>query len=80
VALTLIYGYLAIALLTALLAGVFSARVGRREQPAGHRVMLSAAAGLLWPLMLLGLLEFTSVAAFAKVSRTHHGAGMDVFG
>ena len=31
------------------------------------RAPLSLVAGLMWPLLLIGLVEFTSFAAYAKV-------------
>ena len=36
--------------------------------PAAHRVALSAAAGSLWPLLLIGAVEFSSVAACSSAA------------
>lgn len=61
-------GYATAALVTALVAFIMSSRVSVRRQPPAVRAGLSLAAGLLWPLMLLGLLEFGSFVAYTKVA------------
>lgn len=35
---------------------------------AGHRMALSAAAGALWPLLLIGAVEFSSLAAASSAA------------
>jgi len=37
------------------------------RSPASHPLGVSVLAGALWPLLLLGVLEFSSLAACAKV-------------
>jgi hypothetical protein len=49
---------------------------GRR--PA-HRLGLAMLAGLTWPVMLIGVVEFGGVIALSKVYATDHGeAGVAV--
>jgi heme/copper-type cytochrome/quinol oxidase subunit 2 len=66
-ALTLTVAYLTVAVATTVIVFVASARLGDEPQPTPRRLALSAAAGLVWPVMLLGLAELTSVAVYAKV-------------
>jgi hypothetical protein len=37
------------------------------HRPATHRLSLAAVAGVLWPVMLIGLVEFSSVMVCSKV-------------
>ena len=44
-----------------------------------HRLGLAMLAGLTWPVMLLGVVEFSGVIALSKVYATNHGeAGVAV--
>ncbi len=52
-------------------------RLADRQTPAAHPVMLSVAAGAVWPLLVVGLVELSSVMVFTKVpSKIHHGIGI----
>jgi hypothetical protein len=42
-------------------------RLTDRESPPGHPLMISVAAGAIWPLLLVGLVELGSIIAFTKV-------------
>ena len=64
-----IYG--AIALLSAVGVYIVSRRMGDARRPATHPLILSVLAGALWPLLLIGLVEFGSFAAYVKMHRDH---------
>lgn len=64
---TLFAAYTVVAVLAALAAFIVSARLGVERPPASERIGLSLAAGAVWPVILLGLAEFTSFALYAKV-------------
>jgi hypothetical protein len=64
---TLLIAYAAIAIVAAVIVFAVSARLGDERRPTGERIGLSLAAGLVWPVILLGLAELTSVAMYAKV-------------
>jgi hypothetical protein len=54
------------------LAVTFAAyAAGRRltdgESPPGHPLLVSVAAGAVWPLLVVGLVELSSIMVFAKV-------------
>jgi hypothetical protein len=38
-----------------------------RQLPASHQLMVSVAAGAIWPLLVVGLVELSSIMVFAKV-------------
>lgn len=48
--------------------GVFFAgsRICEPGLPIGYRFTLSVAAGFLWPLLLIGAIEFTSLAMYSS--------------
>jgi hypothetical protein len=53
-----------------------SRRLGDAQNPAPHQLVLSTVAGGLWPLLLLGVVEFSSVAAASSAAshlRSDHG-------
>ena len=66
---TCVLVYVAAATVTAIVAFVASKWVGDERRPATHRVSLSVAAGLVWPLLLLGVFELSSVILYTKVHR-----------
>lgn len=61
-----IYG--ASALVTTALVYFASKRFSDIQRPATVRFGLSLAAGVLWPLVILGLVEFGSFVAYTKVA------------
>ncbi|KAA0097597.1 hypothetical protein CIW49_17220 [Mycolicibacterium sp. P1-18] len=63
---TLLIGYTAVALIAAVVVFVASARLGDERRPTPQRFGLSLAAGAVWPVILLGLAEFSSFAMYAK--------------
>lgn len=76
---TLTWVYLASAVVTTAIVLVASRRLVDVRRPATHRLSLAVAAGLVWPMLLLGLVEFSSVMAYSKVHSPDHGeAGIAV--
>ena len=52
-------------------------RLADRFEPAGHPLLLSVAAGAVWPLLVVGLVELSSVMVFTKVpSKPQSGIGI----
>jgi hypothetical protein len=64
---TLISTYAVIALVSAVAVFVLSDRVSDDRRPATHRALLSLSAGIIWPVLLIGIAEFGSFAMYAKV-------------
>jgi ABC-type spermidine/putrescine transport system permease subunit II len=64
---TLLIAYATIAAAAAVVVFVASARLGDEPRPHGQRMGLSLAAGVVWPVILLGLAELSSFAMYAKV-------------
>ena len=71
-------GYCAVAIAAAVVVFVASERFGDQRRPAPHRTGLSLAAGAVWPMVLLGVLELTSVAMYAKAYRATATRGVAV--
>jgi hypothetical protein len=42
-------------------------RLTDRESPATHPLMVSVAAGAVWPLLVVGLVELSSIIVLTKV-------------
>ncbi len=42
-------------------------RVADRQSPPEHPLMVSFAAGAVWPLLVVGLVELSSVMVFARL-------------
>jgi hypothetical protein len=63
---TLTLAYAAVALVAAVVVFVVSARLGEERRPVLQRVVLSLAAGVVWPVILLGVAEVSSFAMYAK--------------
>jgi hypothetical protein len=42
-------------------------RLGDRQSPPGHQLTVSLVAGAVWPLLVLGLVEMSSIMVIAKV-------------
>lgn len=59
--------YATVAFAATVIVFVASARLGDERVGTVERTGLSMAAGLMWPVMLLGIAELTSVAAYVKV-------------
>jgi hypothetical protein len=66
VVVTLLVGYTAVALVAAVVVFLASARLGDERRPVPQRFGLSLAAGAVWPVILLGLAEYSSFAMYAK--------------
>jgi hypothetical protein len=66
VVVTLLVGYTAVALVAAVAVFLASARLGDERRPVPQRFGLSLAAGAVWPVILLGLAEYSSFAMYAK--------------
>jgi hypothetical protein len=41
-------------------------RISEPGLPVGYRLLLSVAAGVIWPLLLIGAVEFTSMAMYSS--------------
>jgi hypothetical protein len=60
-----------------LAAHAIGKRLAERHSPAVHPLVLSVVAGALWPLLLVGLVEFSSVMVMTKVdSKLGDGIGI----
>lgn len=66
-AFTLFTAYLTVALITTAVVFFASKRLGDERRPVLQRIALSLAAGAVWPVMLIGVVEISSFAAYAKV-------------
>jgi hypothetical protein len=42
-------------------------RLTGHESPPGHPLLVSLAAGAVWPLLVVGLVELSSIVVYAKV-------------
>jgi hypothetical protein len=64
---TWVWIYVAASAVTTAMTFVASRRLGDRSQPAPvmDAAFASVLAGALWPLLLLGVVELSSVAAYA---------------
>jgi len=52
-------------------------RLSDRRTPAEHPVLVSLAAGALWPLLVIGLVELSSIMVFTRVpSKPRRGIGI----
>jgi hypothetical protein len=52
-------------------------RLSDRRAPAEHPVLVSLAAGALWPLLVVGLVEMSSVMVLTKVPpKPRHSVGI----
>ncbi|MEU0498524.1 hypothetical protein [Mycobacterium sp. NPDC006124] len=69
---SLLVGYAALAVVAAVVAFVASARLGDGRRPVPQRLGLSVAAGAVWPVILLGVVEVSSFAMYAKAHQ-HDG-------
>jgi hypothetical protein len=61
--------YLGGSFLVTLAGYIASMWFGHRWSPPQHPLLLSALAGAVWPLLLIGLIEFSSIVVYA-----HRGA------
>ena len=64
---TLAIAYGAVAIVAAVVVFILSARLGDERRPTPERLGLSLAAGMVWPVILLGVAELSSFAMYAKV-------------
>ncbi len=64
-----VLAYVASAFVTTVIVFVASEWVGDERRPATHRVSLSIAAGLVWPLLMLGVFELGSFMLYTKAHR-----------
>ena len=54
-----------------------SERWNDRQSPAPHTLWVSVIAGAVWPLLLVGMVEMTSVVVYTKVqSKPDPGVGI----
>jgi hypothetical protein len=54
-----------------------SKRLNDRSSPATHPLMISLAASAIWPLLVVGLVEMSSIVLFTKVeSKPGSGTGI----
>ena len=45
------------------------------DLPIGYRLALSVAAGFIWPLLLIGAVEFTSMAVYTSAEQRAYVRG-----
>ena len=73
--------YVASAIVTTVILLEATRPLMEADRPATHRLSLAMAAGLAWPVMLLGLVEFSGVIALSKAYAPDHGeAGIAIMG
>lgn len=65
---TVLAAYLIGWALSAVVIYVASRHLGSTAQPVPYQLALSAVAGALWPLLILGAVEFSSVAAASSAA------------
>ena len=41
-------------------------RLGDRQSPADHPLLVSLAAGVIWPLLVVGLVELSSIMVLTR--------------
>lgn len=60
--------------------GVYAAgrRWNDRQSPAPHPFWVSMVAGAIWPLLIVGLVEISSVIVYTKV-QSKPGPGVGIF-
>jgi len=70
--------YLTGAMLVA--CGVYAAgrRLCDRRSPATHPLIVSMLAGVVWPLLVIGLVELSAVVGFTKI-QSKPGPGVGIF-
>jgi hypothetical protein len=52
-------------------------RLTDRESPAAHPLMVSVVAGAVWPLLVVGLVELSSIMVLTKVpSKSRSSVGI----
>lgn len=73
--LTTYFGCWAIASIAVYLA---TRRLSDRRSPAPHPILISIVAGAVWPLLLVGLVELSSVMVYTKV-QNKPGPGVGIF-
>ena len=64
-----LWAYLALWMAISAVSFGASRRLGARARPVAGIVIVSVLAGGLWPVLLLGVAEFSSVAAYASAER-----------
>jgi hypothetical protein len=69
--------YAAIALVSVVIAYVLSKRIGDARRPPTRRLFFSVLAATVWPLLLIGLVEFAFFAVFAKVHASDRDLRVD---
>lgn len=63
--------YLAIVIVVAVGAFVISDELGRRDGPGSdRRAVYAVVAGMTWPILLIGVVEFVVIAALAEFVRS----------
>jgi hypothetical protein len=75
---TLVLGYLGGWILVTLAAYAAGRRLSDSRSPAPHPLAVSIVAGALWPLVLVGLVELSSVVVYSKV-HSKPGPGIGIF-
>jgi hypothetical protein len=55
-----------------------SRRLADKRSPASHPLFVSVVAGGLWPVLLVGMVELSSVAVYTKL-QPKPGPGVGIF-
>jgi hypothetical protein len=73
---TLVVIYLTGWSLVTFIAYAAGRRFGDKRTPAPHPFAVSVVAGAVWPLLVVGLVEMSSIVVYAKVSRPRRSVGI----
>jgi hypothetical protein len=71
--------YLAVWVLATVVVLVMGNRLSDRRSPAAHPLALSIVAGAVWPMLIVGAVEFAAVALCAKARDARAAADMPEF-
>lgn len=71
---TCVMVYLGVWLMTAVGTYVAGRLLADPDRPAENTLLVSFAAGAVWPLVLLGAVELSSMAAYSKAKSAHDEA------
>jgi hypothetical protein len=74
---TLLLAYLVAGVVTASAAWLLGKRLRHDRRPAEHPASVSIVAGLLWPLLLLGVIELGSLALLKSFISSKPGVAIN---
>ena len=77
---TTVIAYLIGCVVSTAVVYVTSRRLNDPRNPAPHILILSAVAGALWPMLLLGAVEFSSLVACSNAASHLKADGAELVG